>query len=110
MKLVNVLTEIIKKRCTKNKTNNEKNGKNNTKKAKQIINQKTIIDGLYESLLKHMLCGKLTRQRLKTFIASYTVYITTNEGKHYPRICITPHTKWFTKQHVVSHRKETNIH
>jgi len=74
----------------------------------RIINKKTITDGLYRNFLFLMMYGKLNRKNIYEFTKNYIVLMTTNRGKHNERICITPYTKWYTKQHVMkkNHKKK----
>lgn len=88
MKLVSVLSSI----ALKNKFGNKNN-------SKLVINQKTLTDGLYSKLLYHMFVGKLTRTTFNSFMKCYSIFITTNAGKHNPRTCVTPYMKWYIKRY-----------
>ena len=94
------LTSLFSFLATKTKFKHENNNK-------RVINCKTLIDGLYSGMLHYIIFGKLNRKRYNLFSKCYVVFITTNAGKHNPRVCVTVGLKWYVKQYAKKYLKNS---
>lgn len=63
------------------------------------INKSNLVNGIFDVLLRDILNGELTENKLNKFCKSYIKVFTNKENRSFPRISKTPFTKWYVKDY-----------
>lgn len=63
----------------------------------QIFNNVTLTNGLYNNFIYNFFNGKLSRRKVRQFTTIHITFVTTNVGKHVPRLSSIPFSKWYIK-------------
>jgi len=63
----------------------------------QIFNNVTLTNGIYNHFIYKFFNGTLSRRKVRQFTNIHITFVTTNAGKHVPRISSIPFSKWYIK-------------
>lgn len=86
--IITYIALILEKLYIKNKNLNKKKINRNSKKIKECtikINKSNLINGIYNSLLEHLIKGKLNKNKIDLFMKAYIILIKNETGRSYER-------------------------
>jgi hypothetical protein len=72
-------------------------------KSLKYINYSLLIQGLYNDILIKLVCGNVKTTELNTFLKCFIMTCKNKSGRKFPRISLTPFSKWYVKKYHKSY-------